>query len=76
MADDEGRCCLNVFRNYKPVKKQVENNIIRDAHPNNGQYPWIPNRPVFSLIQPQERGTFFRQLNRSGVGSVGNEGGQ
>lgn len=48
---------MGVYRNYRGTgtKGKVQN----QSHPVVVPYPWIPQRQVFALTQPNERGAFF-----------------
>lgn len=59
-----------VFRNH--VGPETEHNVIRQAKPAVGTYAWQPQ--VHNLRHRQEphaRGTWFADLGRSGLGTVG-----
>jgi hypothetical protein len=59
----------HVFRNFAGPKS--ENRVVQQAKPNVGPYAWIPNQNVSRRRIPNEIGTFFTNVGRTGMGSVG-----
>ena len=60
-----------VFNNHKTTTPPTRNNFLRQSKPNATPNIWRPNRPVFSLRQPHEKGSFF---SVSSNGPHGNNG--
>ena len=48
---------MGVYRNYRGV--DIKGKVQNQSHPFVVPYPWIPQRQVFALIQPNEKGAFF-----------------
>jgi hypothetical protein len=74
MEHNETERGMNVFKNFKNFSKPTADETIKQAHPNVVPYPWMVNRSRVVMKTTSEKGSFFNNTARSGVGAVGVEG--
>lgn len=62
---------MGIFSNYTSPGKTKPKDVVKQQKPAVGVFPWIPNRHVGSLTQPNERGRFFsRKATQPGDAAV------
>lgn len=57
---------MSVFRNHR----SPSNNFLKQSHPKVGVVPYTPRKSFYVLIQPTEKGSFFKRTRISGAGST------